>query len=229
MNKKYQIVGSKGQKEVKLEQGDLVWLHLRKEWFSDLTKSKLMFCADGPFKILEKINDNTYKLELHPEFGVSPTLNILDLWPYLGEEDEVPSRTTSIQEGEDEEDITTSDTITTSIEVQGPIMRSWAQQLCRQVNSFLCLFANDLENRLLPNDVIVIRNQGVDHGGHVGHQEGAGEPRKHAQQGGGPTSQFGVQESDFESNSECRTTLPSNWRTGCVQPPIWVIYIGMER
>jgi hypothetical protein len=38
-----------------------------------------MFCADGPFKILEKINDNTYKLELHPEFGVSPTLNILDL------------------------------------------------------------------------------------------------------------------------------------------------------
>jgi hypothetical protein len=32
----------------------------------------------------------------------------------------------------------------------------------------------------------------VDHGGHVGHQEGAGDPRKHAKQGGGP-SQFGVQ------------------------------------
>jgi hypothetical protein len=75
---------------------------------------------------------------------------------------------------------------------------------------FLCSPANDLENRLLPNDLIVIRNQEVDHGGHVGHQGGAGEPRKHAQQGGGP-SQFGVQESDFESNSEeSRTTLPSN-------------------
>jgi hypothetical protein len=49
----------------------------------------------------------------------------------------------------------------------------------------------------------------VGHGGHVGHKEGAGEPRRHAQQGGGP-SQFGVQESDFESNSESRTTLPSN-------------------
>jgi hypothetical protein len=35
--------------------------------------------ADGPFKILEKINDNVYKLELSPEFGVSPTFNILDL------------------------------------------------------------------------------------------------------------------------------------------------------
>jgi hypothetical protein len=55
--------------------------------------------ADGPFKILEKINDNTYKLELPLDFGVSPTFNISDLWPYLGEEDEVPSRTTSIQEG----------------------------------------------------------------------------------------------------------------------------------
>jgi hypothetical protein len=43
----------------------------------------------------------------------------------------------------------------------------------------------------------------------VGHQEVAGDPRKHAQQGGGP-SQFGVQEFDFKSNSESRTTLLSN-------------------
>jgi hypothetical protein len=129
MNEKYRIIGSKGQKEVKLELGDLVWLHLRKEWFSDLRKSKLMSRVDGPFKILEKINNNAYKLELPLEFGVSPTFNISDLRPYLGEEDEVPSRTTSIQEGEDDEDITTSDTIIPSIELQGPIMRSWAQQL----------------------------------------------------------------------------------------------------
>jgi translation initiation factor IF-1 len=31
MNEKYRIVSSKGRKEVKLESGDLVWLHLRKE------------------------------------------------------------------------------------------------------------------------------------------------------------------------------------------------------
>jgi hypothetical protein len=49
----------------------------------------------------------------------------------------------------------------------------------------------------------------VEHGGHVGHREGARSPRKHAQHGGGP-SQFGVQESNFESNSEFRTTLLSN-------------------
>jgi hypothetical protein len=56
-----------------------------------------------------------------------------------------------------DEDITTSDTTTSSIEVQGPIMRSRAQQLYCQVNSFLYSSANDLENRWLPNNLIVIR------------------------------------------------------------------------
>jgi hypothetical protein len=41
--------------------------------------------ADGPFKIIDKISDNVYKLELPLEFRVSPTFNILDLRPYLGE------------------------------------------------------------------------------------------------------------------------------------------------
>jgi hypothetical protein len=62
-----------------LELGDLVWLHFRKERFPDLRKSKLTFRVDGPFKILEKINDNAYKLELPPQFEVSPTFNISDL------------------------------------------------------------------------------------------------------------------------------------------------------
>jgi hypothetical protein len=30
--------------------------------------------ADGPSKILRKINDNAYKLELPPKFGVRTTL-----------------------------------------------------------------------------------------------------------------------------------------------------------
>jgi hypothetical protein len=131
--------------------------------------------------------------------GLVPTFNISDLRPYLREEDEIPWRTTSIQEGKDDEDITTIDITTPSIEVHGPIMRSRAQRLDHQVNSFLCSPVNDLQNRLLLNDLIVIRNQGVDHGGHVGHQDGAGEPRKHAKQGGNPI-QFEIMVSDFESN-----------------------------
>jgi precorrin-4 methylase len=73
LNDKYRIATSKGRKEVKLEPGDLVWLHLRKEQFQELRKSKLMSHAVGPFEILAKINDNAYKLELPTEFGVSPT------------------------------------------------------------------------------------------------------------------------------------------------------------
>ena len=42
MTKKYRIVGSKGRKELKPEPGDLVWLHLRKDRFLELRKSKLM-------------------------------------------------------------------------------------------------------------------------------------------------------------------------------------------
>jgi hypothetical protein len=62
--------------------------------------------AASPFKILAKINDNAHKLELPPEFGVSPSFNILDLRPYLREEDE---------------DINTSATIIPSVEILGPI------------------------------------------------------------------------------------------------------------
>ena len=95
MNAKYKLAGDKGRKHVVFAPGHLVWLHLRKDRYPNLRKSKLMPRADGPFKVLEKINDNAYKLELHADFGVSPTFNIADLKPYLGEEGELPSRMTS--------------------------------------------------------------------------------------------------------------------------------------
>jgi hypothetical protein len=131
----------------------------------ELRKSKLISRAAGPFKILAKINDNAYKLELSPEFGVRPNFNILDLRPYLGEEDEISSRTMSVQEGDDDDDINTSSIIIPSVEILGPITRSRAQQLNHQVNSFLCSSAYNIESRLLPNNLIVLRNQGEDHGG----------------------------------------------------------------
>jgi hypothetical protein len=59
--------------------------------------------------VLEKINDNAYKFELPADFGVIPTFNIADLMPYLGKEDELESRMTQMQEGEDDEDISSID------------------------------------------------------------------------------------------------------------------------
>jgi hypothetical protein len=162
-----------------------------------------MSCATGPFKILAKINDNAYKLELSPEFRVNPSFNISDLRPYLGEEDEMSSRITLMLEGEDDEDINTSATIIPFVVILGPITQSRAQQLNHQVNSFLFSSAYNIESRLLPNNLIILRNQGEDHGGQTEYQKGAREPRRHAREGGEPI-QFRIAE--FESNSESRTT-----------------------
>ena len=53
--------------------------------------------------------------------GLVPLLT-LQLKPYLGEEDELPSRTTSFQEGEDEEEINTIVTPTAPATIHtGPI------------------------------------------------------------------------------------------------------------
>jgi len=41
--------------------------------------------ADGPFKISERVNDNTYKVDLPGDYGVSPTFNVVDLSPYLND------------------------------------------------------------------------------------------------------------------------------------------------
>lgn len=98
MNKKYRIISSEGRMEVKLKLGDLLWLHLRKDWFPKLRKSKLTPRAIGPFKVT-KMNYNAYKIELSPEFRVSSTFTIADLKPCLGEEDELELRMTLLQEG----------------------------------------------------------------------------------------------------------------------------------
>jgi hypothetical protein len=106
-----------------------------------------------------------------------------------------------------DEDINTLATIIPSVEIVGPITRSRAQQSNHQVNSFLCSSTYNIKSRLLPNDLIILRNQGEDHGGQTKHQEGNREPRRRAREGGEPI-QFGIAE--FESNPESRTISYSN-------------------
>jgi hypothetical protein len=112
-----------------------------------------------------------------------------------------------MQEGEDDEDINTSATIIPSVEIRGPITRSRAHRLNHQVNSFLCSSAYNIDSRLLPNNLTVLRNQGEEHRGQMEHQEGAGEPKRHAREGSEPI-QFRIAE--FESNSESSITSYSN-------------------
>ena len=86
------------------EPGDWVWLHMRKERFPTQRKSKLLPRGDGPFQVLERINDNAYKLDLPGEYNVSTTFNVSDLSPF-GEGDELDLRTNPFQEEGNDKDV----------------------------------------------------------------------------------------------------------------------------
>ena len=83
--------------------------------------------------------------------------------PYLGEEDALPSRTTSFQEGKDDEDINTIVTPTAPAAIHtGPITRACARQLNYHVLSFLGNDSNAHENMMLPklDTFVLLTNEG---------------------------------------------------------------------
>ena len=77
---------NKLKKPMIFEEGDLVWLHLRKDRFPDERKSKLAPRGDGPFKVLKRINDNAYKIDIPTsKYLVHDTFNVADLSPFHGD------------------------------------------------------------------------------------------------------------------------------------------------
>jgi len=98
----YQAQANKHKKRVAFQPGELVWIHLRKKWFPSKRKNKLIPRADGPFKILQRVNDNVYKINLPRDYGVSATFNVADLGLYLEDDHLVNLRANSCQQGEDD-------------------------------------------------------------------------------------------------------------------------------
>ncbi|PKU87302.1 RNA-directed DNA polymerase [Dendrobium catenatum] len=78
-NTKYQQQANKSRRGETFKEGDLVWIRLSKERFPNRRYNKLQPKAKGPFRILRRINDNAFQIELLDNLQISPVFNISDL------------------------------------------------------------------------------------------------------------------------------------------------------
>jgi hypothetical protein len=70
--------------------------YMRKERFPRGTYNKMKMKKIGPCKIVKKFGANTYEIELPDGIGISPILNISDLYPYKDEESGADSEQTEV-------------------------------------------------------------------------------------------------------------------------------------
>ncbi|KAL4282475.1 hypothetical protein GQ457_16G018630 [Hibiscus cannabinus] len=86
---------NKGRKRVTFEVGDWIWVHFRKECWSP-TEFQAATTRTCPFQVVERVNENAYKLDLPGEYNVSATFNVSDLTSFHDPSD---LRTNPFQEG----------------------------------------------------------------------------------------------------------------------------------
>ncbi|GJW07934.1 RNA-directed DNA polymerase, partial [Tanacetum coccineum] len=107
-NLQYQQRANHHRKRAVFNEGDLVWIHLHKERFPRGRFGKLQPRGDEPFKVIKRINDNAYKIELPGHYNVSATFNVGDLTRYVPPDDDdvdvVDSRSSPFLDGEDDAD-----------------------------------------------------------------------------------------------------------------------------
>ena len=65
-------------------------------------KNKLTPRAEGPFEVIEKINDNAYKVDLPGDYEVSATFNVADFSPFIPDFSPQDLRSKSFQQGKDD-------------------------------------------------------------------------------------------------------------------------------
>ena len=117
---------------VRFEPGDWVWVYMRKERFHEQRRSKLMPQGDGPFQIIEMINDNAYKVDLPGEYGVSATFNVADVFFFFDIGDD--SRSNCFEERGDDAIQTPKDPLEVLV---GPVTRLRAKRFKEAFNGLL--------------------------------------------------------------------------------------------
>ncbi|GJW85972.1 RNA-directed DNA polymerase [Tanacetum coccineum] len=79
-------VSSEGEEHAK--QVQQLHEHIRAHIEKQNAKYKERPRADGPFRVLKRINDNAYMADLPGEYHVSATFNVADLSPYVTDEED---------------------------------------------------------------------------------------------------------------------------------------------
>jgi hypothetical protein len=93
------------------------------------------------------------------------------------------------------------------------------------VSLFLYAFIDDSENRLLPNNVMMVRNYGGDKEGLKERRGGANEQQRRSR-----SSQVGVPiQVELKSNSDSRNSPHQNRCLDHIPTPFWTFFIWMER
>ena len=95
---------------------------MRKERCRKQRKSKLQPRGDRPFQVLERINDNAYKIDILGEYGVISSFNVADLTLFVAGDDYEDLRANAFQEGGNDENPKTT-------QIQGPMTRRRTRQL----------------------------------------------------------------------------------------------------
>jgi hypothetical protein len=90
------------------------------------------------------------------------------------------------------------------------------------VSLFLYAFIEDSENRLLPNNVMMIRNYGEDKERLKERRVGAKEQQRWPSKVGVPI------QVELESNSDSRNSPHQNHRPDHIPTPFWTFFIWME-